>query len=109
MHRRSIYAAGFVIGSLALTGCFQSASDSIPPTSVNLTQIAPLQPTDTPFVTPISTGGFAFPTDDPNRFLTETPTEDQSLLSVPPTETQNVFVPTQDTGPTQEPPTDVPQ
>ncbi len=101
----------FPILALTLSGCFQSANDSISPTSVNLTSIAPLRQTDTPFITPISTGGFALPTDDPNRFLTSTPTEGQVIPAVPPTETQNVFVPTQGQpeAPTQEPPTAAPQ
>src|SRR5258708_5357744 len=101
----------FPILALTLSGCFQSANDSISPASVNLTSIAPLRQTDTPFITPISTGGFALPTDDPNRFLTSTPTEGQVIPAVPPTETQNVFVPTQGQpeAPTQEPPTAAPQ
>jgi LysM repeat protein len=57
-----------------------SAGDGIAPTSVDLTSLAPFEQISTPFVTPISTGGFIPPTDDPNNFLT--PTED--LFSNPP-------------------------
>ncbi len=72
-----------------LTGCFQSAGDGIVPTSVDLTAIAPLQYT-TPFVTPLSTGGFIPPTDDPNNLFTPTdiPIVDQN--SVSPTVDPNV-------------------
>src|SRR5215475_2736528 len=113
--RRFNYAAGFVffIMAVTLSGCFQSANDSISPTQVNLTSIAPLQAaTDTPFITPISTGGFTLPTDDPNSFLTATPTE--NVVVPPPSDTPQVSVPTQDTSqqntvPTQEPPTAVQQ
>jgi LysM repeat protein len=107
--RRSNYAAWFIfiIIGLTLTGCFQSANEAISPTSVNLTSIAPLQQTSEPFVTPISTGGFVFPTDDPNSFLTSTPTTDVGVPVVPPTNTPDSFAPTQEppTLPTQEPPT----
>ncbi|MEP7284757.1 MAG: LysM peptidoglycan-binding domain-containing protein [Chloroflexota bacterium] len=74
--RRSNLAAWLVFSSLALilTACFQAAGDSIEPSPVNLTSIAPLQ--ETPFVTPLSTGGFVLPTDDPNSFLTPTPLAD---------------------------------
>src|SRR5882724_10262472 len=101
----------FPILALTLSGCFQSANDSISPTSVNLTSIAPLRSTDAPFITPISTGGFALPTDDPNKFLTPTPTVEQVIPAAPPTDAPNMTVPTQEPAapPTQEPPTDVPQ
>src|SRR5258708_4029327 len=56
----------FPIMSLALTGCFQSANDTVAPSPVNLTALATLNNAQaTPFVTPLSTGGFAIPTDDP--------------------------------------------
>src|SRR5258708_16841268 len=56
----------FPIMSLALTGCFQSANDSVAPSPVNLTALATLNNAEaTPFITPLSTGGFAVPTDDP--------------------------------------------
>src|SRR5205814_1357728 len=101
----------FPILALTLSGCFQSANDSISPTSVNLTSIAPLRSTDEPFITPISTGGFALPTDDPNRFLTATPTVEQVIPAAPPTDQPNVSVPTQEpsVAPTQEQPTNAPQ
>src|SRR5689334_10288954 len=111
--RRLNYTAWlfFPVLALILSGCFQSANDSISPTSVNLTSIAPLQASDQPFITPISTGGFTLPTDDPNRFLTPTATDAQVIPAVPPTETPQVSVPTQGQPeqPTQEPPTTEPQ
>src|SRR5258708_38307416 len=56
----------FPIMSVVLTGCFQSANDTVAPSPVNLTALAPLNNAQaTPFITPLSTGGFALPTDDP--------------------------------------------
>src|SRR5471030_2590847 len=66
--KRKNWAAlvAFSVMALALTGCFQTANDQVAPSPVNLTQIAPLNNNQvTPFVTPLSTGGFAVPTDDP--------------------------------------------
>jgi LysM repeat protein len=81
--------------ALVLSGCFQTAGDAIFPTAISLTSIAA---SPTPFITPISTGGFIPPTDDPN-VPTSTPlapptdvlptaTIEQAL--VPPTEMPTV-------------------
>src|SRR5687767_11219819 len=66
----------FPILALILTSCFQEANSSIQPTPVSVTEIPGFQdtfPTPTPFVTPLSEGGFPVPSDDPNFFLTTAP------------------------------------
>ncbi len=81
---------GLVLAVMALTlsGCFQNAGDAIEPTPVGLTAIATrLVESPTPFVTPISTGGFVPPTIDP-FLLTET------AVFVPPTSSPEVIIPT---------------
>ncbi|HVO68930.1 MAG TPA: LysM peptidoglycan-binding domain-containing protein, partial [Aggregatilineaceae bacterium] len=68
-------SAFFFILVLALAGCFRSAGDTVEPTTVNLTSIAPTNaptPTLAPFVTPISTGGFV--TEIPSNPTPEPPT-----------------------------------
>jgi LysM repeat protein len=60
--------------TLILAGCFRSAGDSIEPTTVDLTAIAPTfppTPTLAPFITPISTGGFV--TEAPPDLPTQAP------------------------------------
>jgi LysM repeat protein len=74
--------------ALTLSGCFQNAGDAIEPTPVGLTAIATrLVESPTPFVTPISTGGFVPPTIDP-FLLTET------AIFVPPTPGPEMITPT---------------
>lgn len=88
--------------ALALTGCFQNAGEAIAPTPVGLTAIATLRAeTPTPFVTPISTGGFIPPTNDPNITPTTLPPTNEPPQAAPsetplpaPSETPNAFVPT---------------
>jgi LysM repeat protein len=86
---------GLPILALVLTGCFQSAGESVQPTPVSLTSIATLnngftndQPTA--FVTPLPAGGFVLPTDDPNSFLTQAPANN----AVFPTQDNASFSPT---------------
>ena len=92
-----------IVLAVALSGCFQNAGDAIAPTPVGLTAIATLRAeSPTPFITPLSTGGFVAPTDNPNITPTpelptnpppqETPTTDISMAAA--TETAPVFVPT---------------
>jgi LysM repeat protein len=72
--RRALPGIWLVLAVMAFTlsGCFQEAGDTIEPTPVGLTAIATLWiESPTPFVTPISTGGFVPPTTDP-ILLTET-------------------------------------
>src|SRR5258708_2226321 len=93
---------------LALTGCFQSAGDSVAPTIVNLTSIPPRgAPSATSFVTPLPADGFVPPTDDPILFLTQTaavestvPTELSPPQPIPPTDGSNTQ-PTQAIQPAQ--------
>ena len=81
--RRLLVVSLFGMMALVLTGCFQSASESSEPTIVNLTSIATLS-TPTPFVTPLSTGGFV-------PLATETismfpPTATLDSAAIPPTD-----------------------
>lgn len=63
--RRALPILALVL-ALTLTGCYQAANDTVAPTLVDLTSIAPVQAaTPTPFVTPLPTGGFVAPTDIP--------------------------------------------
>ncbi|MCC7450616.1 MAG: LysM peptidoglycan-binding domain-containing protein [Anaerolineae bacterium] len=86
--------------ALVLAGCFQTAGDVIEPTLVNLTSIAPtFAASATPFITPISTGGFITPTVDPNSLPTATQIEPTNppptdMPAVEPTQTLAVFPPT---------------
>ena len=108
LKRRRLRGAWFVLLAMMLTGCFQAAGNSIEPTPVSLTSIAPRQnDTPTAFVTPLSTGGFVVPTDDPNSFLTPTPTGN---IVVFPTPTPAQPTPTANIEPTQPlPPSPAPQ
>ncbi len=99
--------------ALVLAGCFQTAGDVIEPTLVNLTSIAPARAASpTPFVTPLSTGGFVLPTVDPNSLPTATliaptnppPPTDNSAAA--PTQTVAIFPPT---NPPEQPTTTLPQ
>src|SRR5258707_122081 len=68
--RRALPILALVL-ALTLTGCYQAANDSVAPTLVDLTALAPVQPaTPTAFVTPLPTSGFVAPTDVPNQDVT---------------------------------------
>jgi LysM repeat protein len=89
--------------AFALSGCFQNAGEAIAPTPVGLTAIATLRAeTPTPFVTPLSTGGFIPPTDDlsipPTTLPANEPPQSAPTETVPPapSETPGVFVPATD-------------
>src|SRR5258708_6961842 len=72
--RRALPILALVL-ALTLTGCYQAANDSVAPTLVDLTALAPVQQaTPTAFVTPLPTNGFVAPTDVPNQAVTPTDT-----------------------------------
>ncbi len=93
--------------SLVLTGCFQSAGEAIQPTPVSLPTLTtlPLE-SPTPFVTPLSTGGFATPTENLNLAMTLT-----ALANQPPAETPTTgaVAPAADTSETAAPPVAPPE
>src|SRR5215831_1383404 len=65
--RRALPILALVL-AFTLTGCYQAANDTVAPTLVDLTAIAPVQAaTPTPFVTPLPTSGFVAPTDVPTQ------------------------------------------
>ena len=89
----------FPLLAVSLTGCFQSANDTVSPTRTNLTGIAPVDgsngvaDTPAPFITPISTGGFITPTDDP--ILLTLSAQPPVITSIPTDASSGVFAPTQ--------------
>src|SRR5258708_7403756 len=86
----------FPLLTVILSGCFQSANDNVSPTRTNLTGIAPadgLTAAPAPFVTPISTGGFITPTDDP--LLLTLSAQPPVITSIPTDVPGGVFAPTQ--------------
>jgi LysM repeat protein len=99
--------------AFALSGCFQNAGEAIAPTPVGLTAIATLRAeTPTPFVTPLSTGGFIPPTDDLSITPTTLPPANEPSQAAPtetglpaPSETPDSFVPTTDPNQLQAQPT----
>ncbi len=103
--RRCRNVALLTMLAVVLSACFQSANDTVPPTVTNLTGIAPAGNGNSgdsstpgafaPFVTPMSTGGFVMPTDDP--VLLTLSAQPPALTPIP-TDTpgnSNVFAPTQ--------------
>jgi len=81
---------------------FPVRRESVQPTLVSLTSIAPQQfETPTAFITPLPASGFEVPTDDPNSFLTQTP--EQPNNAVFPTQVPPDFAPTVE-APTLPPP-----